>query len=245
MSDDLPSQRPDRLPQRPGSTIDNRWRWVAAGLGAAVLGAGGAAVFITDLEAGPVALLLVGAVFGLVAMSGRLPSRLKVGDSEAEWATVAQYVETTVTDASPDEKPDEVRRVAQLAVAAPYAASRALQAGQKPPLTGVDPRRPGSSAARRTLDAYGRHVRPHTHSWTWRVDLHDVCPKHRRRVFRHLRSRPGSRDKLVTNTKIKCTDLPPTLRGASGSRSCCRRQLLRRPPCGQHASWSSAGVAQI
>lgn len=56
-------------------------------MGVAGLGAGGVAVFVTKLEAGPVALLAVGFLFLVVGMSGRLPNRLKIGESEAAWDT--------------------------------------------------------------------------------------------------------------------------------------------------------------
>jgi tetratricopeptide (TPR) repeat protein len=68
-------------------TLSRWWRAVAVALGAAGLGAGGVAVFVTKLEAGPVALLAVGFLFLIVGMSGRLPNRLKIGENEAEWIT--------------------------------------------------------------------------------------------------------------------------------------------------------------
>ncbi len=59
-------------------------------LGLIGLGAGGVAVFVTHLEAGPVALLVVGFLFLLIGMSGRMPSRLKIGDNEAAWEEAVQ-----------------------------------------------------------------------------------------------------------------------------------------------------------
>ena len=67
--------------------LSRGWRAVAVALGVAGLGAGGVAVFVTKLEAGPVALLAVGFLFLVVGMSGRLPNRLKIGESEAAWDT--------------------------------------------------------------------------------------------------------------------------------------------------------------
>ena len=61
---------------------------MAVALGVAGLGAGGVAVFVTKLEAGPVALLAVGFLFIVVGMSGRLPNRLKIGESEAAWPDI-------------------------------------------------------------------------------------------------------------------------------------------------------------
>lgn len=62
------------------------WARLAAGtLGAAGVGAGGAAVFVTQVEAGPVALIAAGVLFTFIALSGVMPTRLKIGDNEAEW----------------------------------------------------------------------------------------------------------------------------------------------------------------
>jgi tetratricopeptide (TPR) repeat protein len=66
-------------------TLSRWWRAVAVALGAGGLGAGGVAVFVTKLEAGPVALLVVGFLFIIIGMSGKLPNRLKIGEAEAEW----------------------------------------------------------------------------------------------------------------------------------------------------------------
>ncbi|WP_229075025.1 hypothetical protein [Actinoplanes sp. DH11] len=61
-------------------------------------------------------------------MSGRLPNRLRMGENEAAWEAVAQYVERTVEEAPPEQKPDEIRRVSELAAIAPQAAGPALEA---------------------------------------------------------------------------------------------------------------------
>jgi len=89
-------------------------------LGLVGLGSGGVAVFVTHLEAGPVALLAVGLVLLLVAAGGRLPSRLKVGDSEATWDAVEEFVERVAEGVSPDQRPElvdalnDLRRAARL-----------------------------------------------------------------------------------------------------------------------------------
>jgi tetratricopeptide (TPR) repeat protein len=67
-------------------------RWAAGFAGVAGCGSGGTAVFLTHLEAGPVALIAGGALFLLVALAGVLPTRLKIGDNEAEWQEVAESV---------------------------------------------------------------------------------------------------------------------------------------------------------
>ncbi|MET8355487.1 hypothetical protein [Micromonospora sp. NPDC005171] len=85
-------------------------------------------MFVTDLEAGPVALLLVGMIFLLIAMNGRLPSRLKFGDNEAAWEAVQEYVEATVDDAPLPERRDLLHRLHELAKNAPQATGPALEA---------------------------------------------------------------------------------------------------------------------
>ncbi|HEX4094116.1 MAG TPA: hypothetical protein VHZ33_35830 [Trebonia sp.] len=67
-------------------------RWLAGVLGAAGAGAGGVAVFLTQAEAGPVALIAAGALFLLLALGGVMPTRVKIGDNEAEWQEIAQSV---------------------------------------------------------------------------------------------------------------------------------------------------------
>ncbi len=72
------------------TVIGTEWRVVSALLGFIGVAAGGWAVFKTSVEAGPVALLLLGAVFLLIAISARLPNVLKFGDNEIGWSEEAQ-----------------------------------------------------------------------------------------------------------------------------------------------------------
>jgi hypothetical protein len=60
-------------------------RWISGVLGLAGVGSGGAAVFLTHVEAGPVALIAGGVVFLLISFSGVMPTYLKVGATEAKW----------------------------------------------------------------------------------------------------------------------------------------------------------------
>jgi hypothetical protein len=86
-------------------------RVTAFTLGLAGLGAGGVAVFISHLEAGPVCLLLVGLTFMIIALGGTLPSRLKVGDNEATWEVQRDAVEAfveRVADKTPIESQAEL-----------------------------------------------------------------------------------------------------------------------------------------
>ena len=100
---------------------------MAYALGYASLGAGGVAVFITHVEAGPVALLAVGLIFMIVALSGRLPTRLRVGDNEAEWQEYAGgIIETALDSATPSARAELVPQLEELAEVAPRAAAPAL-----------------------------------------------------------------------------------------------------------------------
>ena len=98
-------------------------------LGLAGLGSGGIAVFVTHLEAGPVALLAVGLVLLLVGAGGRLPSRLKVGDNEAAWEVAIEGFVSRVADGVSDEQaPQLVEALNDLAGVAPAAAAVGLWA---------------------------------------------------------------------------------------------------------------------
>lgn len=102
-------------------------RLTAYALGVAGLGAGGVAVFITHVEAGPVALLAVGLIFMIIALSGRLPTRLKIGENEAEWQEVAgEVIETAIEASPPSAKAQLANQLGELAEVAPRAAAPAL-----------------------------------------------------------------------------------------------------------------------
>jgi hypothetical protein len=108
--------------------IKGRRQLLVVVLGLIGLGSGGAAVFITQLAAGPVALLAVGLVLLLVGLGGRLPSRLKFGDNEAAWDAVETFVERAAENASPADRPGLALLLGDLAQAAPAVAAPALSA---------------------------------------------------------------------------------------------------------------------
>jgi hypothetical protein len=121
------------LNSRPVALKISRWNRAALDvLGIAGLGAGGAAVFITHLEAGPVALLVVGMVLLLVGMSGRMPTRLKVGDNEAAWEVereaVQAFVERVAEDATIESQPELLDALGELAEGAPRVAAAGIGA---------------------------------------------------------------------------------------------------------------------
>jgi hypothetical protein len=85
-------------------------------------------VFMTNSEAGPVALLVVGLVLVLVGMSGRLPNRLKLGDNEAEWIeAVGAAFDAVIDEVPPANLPKVEEAIKDLADAAPAVAQRARQ----------------------------------------------------------------------------------------------------------------------
>ena len=113
--------------RRPGNKLSTPSRVTAYALGIASLGAGGVAVFTTHVEAGPVALLFVGLIFMIVALSGRLPTRLRIGDNEAEWQEYAgDIIEAALDAASPSTKAEIAPQLEELAEVAPRAAAPAL-----------------------------------------------------------------------------------------------------------------------
>jgi hypothetical protein len=104
--------------------INGWWRACAAIIGLAALGLGGLAVFVTHVEAGPVALLAVGLVLLIVAAGGRLPSRVKVGENEAAWEAAVEDFATRVVDEVPSKQaPQLAAALSELAEAVPSAAA--------------------------------------------------------------------------------------------------------------------------
>jgi tetratricopeptide (TPR) repeat protein len=74
--------------------ISRRSRWAIGAAGVSSYVTGCVAVFTRANEAGPVALIAVGAVLFLLGVVGTLPTRLKWGDSEAQWQLeIAESVE--------------------------------------------------------------------------------------------------------------------------------------------------------
>lgn len=110
------------------SSINAWYRGLAVLLGLAGLGSGGVAVFITHLEAGPAALLIVGLILLLVGIGGRMPSRIKIGDNEASWEAVEQFVENVTTRTPADQQDELLADLNTLAKEAPQAASAGLSA---------------------------------------------------------------------------------------------------------------------
>ncbi|MFB6529891.1 hypothetical protein [Streptomyces sp. NPDC056399] len=84
-------------------------RWTLGLTGASALGAGSVAVFVTQVEAGPVALITVGAFLLLIAVMGRRIASMSLVDGGLQWE---QRVEREMSAA---ESPDRALEVAAAA----------------------------------------------------------------------------------------------------------------------------------
>jgi hypothetical protein len=115
-----------------GVKLSTPMRITAFVLGIAGLGAGGVAVFITHLEAGPVGLMAVGLIFMIIALGGVLPTRLKVGENEATWEVERKAVETFVArvaeGAPANSQAELLDALGDLAEKAPEVAARGMSA---------------------------------------------------------------------------------------------------------------------
>ncbi|MGH3275244.1 MAG: hypothetical protein ACRDNZ_13090 [Streptosporangiaceae bacterium] len=115
-------------PARQAIKLGQPSRSAAFILGLVGLASGGAAVFITHLEAGPVALLAAGLILFLIGLVGYAPTRLRIGDNEAEFAVVSSALATAVEAARPDARADVTEAVARVAEVSPQLAARAQSA---------------------------------------------------------------------------------------------------------------------
>jgi hypothetical protein len=102
-------------------------RWGIAGLGLSGIGGGSVAVFTQEVEAGPVAMLGLGALFFLIGFSGVLPTRLKIGENEAEWLEEVGQQIAVVAELVPQESKLELESALQrLSQLSPQTASPAM-----------------------------------------------------------------------------------------------------------------------
>jgi hypothetical protein len=72
--------------------------------------------------------LAVGLILLLVAISGRLPNRIKIGDDEVAWDAVQVFVQEVADDTPGDKQPELIDALNELAEAAPQAAAAGLNA---------------------------------------------------------------------------------------------------------------------
>lgn len=71
-------------------------------------GIGTYAVFVTDNQAGTAALLILSALFSIVALTGRVPQRLQFGENSVEWPSELTDVVTTAIEEGPPEVAEKV-----------------------------------------------------------------------------------------------------------------------------------------
>lgn len=119
-------ERPEQL-RREAIRLSKPARAAALALGLAGLGSGGASVYLTHLEAGPVALIAAGLILAMVGLGGVLPTRVKFQDSELEFLEqrVAVALQRGVQDASPEARKDVAALVSRVADVAPEVAGPA------------------------------------------------------------------------------------------------------------------------
>lgn len=89
-------------------------------IGTASVVAGGISVFTTENQVGSGALLILGALFLIIAISGRIPSRLQIGDNSMEWQEKAEKIVTesvkeSVELASPEKQEDIIEQIDDIA----------------------------------------------------------------------------------------------------------------------------------
>lgn len=78
-------------------------RAICWAFGVAFGGVGSYAVFATDNQAGTAALLILSALFSLIALTGRVPQRLQFGENAVEWPEeVVDAVATAIEEGSPE-----------------------------------------------------------------------------------------------------------------------------------------------
>lgn len=108
--------------------LDTTTRWGIGLMGGAGVVTGGIATFTRDNEAGPTAMLALGALLFLIGMAGYLPTRLKIGDNEAEWKEpVADFVGKALEDAPPEKKAELETEARELAEALPARDRRVIE----------------------------------------------------------------------------------------------------------------------
>ncbi|WP_433019936.1 hypothetical protein [Kribbella sp. CA-294648] len=116
-------------PRRRAVKLDPLARWLTGLVGAVLLSAGGTATFTRDVEAGPVALIVSGSLFVLIGIAGVMPTRLKVGESEAEWVEiVGEAIEAVIEAVPPDARVRVDDAMQELYVFAPEVAQVVHQA---------------------------------------------------------------------------------------------------------------------
>lgn len=103
-------------------------RAAALTLGLAGVGSGAAATFLSEAEAGPVALIATGALCLVVGLSGALPSKFRFGDNEVEWQREVGEIIAGMVDRTPSDRAHVLDSVGDLIEAAPAVGAPVLVA---------------------------------------------------------------------------------------------------------------------
>lgn len=99
-----------------------------AGMGICLMGSGVSAVFATEREAGPVALLGLGMLCFLIGLAGHIPTRFKLFDAELEIGHAQDVVEDLVDELAPTAEPlDVLNSLTRLNRALPDVATPAIE----------------------------------------------------------------------------------------------------------------------
>jgi hypothetical protein len=90
---------------------------------------GSVAVFVREVEAGPVAMLGIGALLLLIGLAGVLPTKLKFGDNELEFVQekVSDALVTMVELVPPERREKALELLRELVPVAPKTATAALR----------------------------------------------------------------------------------------------------------------------
>jgi hypothetical protein len=101
---------PTERGQPPGggpASLPTAQRRAAYASGFVLLGAGGCGVFLSDNDLGTLALILSGLALLLLGITGKLPSKVSIGDNSVEW--VQEFVEVSLNSApGPEEKRETI-----------------------------------------------------------------------------------------------------------------------------------------
>ena len=154
-TDSEPDGEASDLSLVPDGSALRRWeRWVAGALGGIGVGAGGVAMFLTDNQAGTTAMLLLGAMFLLIAVQGTPVRKASKDTIELAKRGEIDRVAHKASDKLEEEGPDAARDIIEGAAA--------VRPGIKdePPLRSIggvayrEGLRKGLFRAVRTLTAY-------------------------------------------------------------------------------------------
>lgn len=108
-------------PSEPPSKPLSGWeRWTAGFLGFLMVGVGSLAVFTREVEAGPTALIAIGALLLVMAVTGSPITRARFGDNEVSLARRRMEAERVIAQADPQSAQSALAVMAAYDPTAPY-----------------------------------------------------------------------------------------------------------------------------